>query len=130
MLHRPLSPLDCHDRWVSFARGRTEINDRRDIVTSATQERSRVPFLSFTTWSLLAFGGGLALGIVGHASPAAGTPPVDVAFDPAVADAARRDRASAGRAGRIARTLLRPVKPLLIPVASRLLARFATRRQP
>jgi hypothetical protein len=59
-----------------------------------------------------------------------GTPPVDVAFDLAVADAARRDRAGAGRAGRIARTLLRPVKPLLIPVASRLLARFATRRQP
>ncbi len=40
-------------------------------MTSATPERSRVPFLSFTTWSLLAFGGGLALGIVGHASPAA-----------------------------------------------------------
>ena len=34
-------------------------------------ERSRVPFLSFTTWSLLAFAGGLALGVVGHVSPAA-----------------------------------------------------------
>ena len=40
-------------------------------MTSATQARSRAPFLSFTTWSLLAFGGGLALGIVGHGSSAA-----------------------------------------------------------
>jgi proton glutamate symport protein len=49
----------------------TAINERRVTVTSATPARSRVPFLSFTTWSLLAFGGGLALGIVGHASSAA-----------------------------------------------------------
>lgn len=67
-----MTPLDCHDGWVSIAPGAdTAINERHDIVTSATQERSRVPFLSFTTWSLLAIGGGLALGILGHASPAA-----------------------------------------------------------
>ena len=62
-------------------------------------------------------------------SAPAGTPAVDIAFDPAVVDAARRDRPAESRTSRIARTLLRPVKPLLIPVASRLLARFATRRQ-
>jgi proton glutamate symport protein len=38
------------------------------MVTSAAPGRSRRPFLSFTTWSLLAFVGGLTLGIAGHGS--------------------------------------------------------------
>lgn len=38
------------------------------MVTSAAPERSSRSLLSFTTWSLLAFGGGLALGIAGHGS--------------------------------------------------------------
>ena len=36
--------------------------------TSAAPGRSTRPFLSFTTWSLLAFGSGLTLGIAGHGS--------------------------------------------------------------
>ncbi len=62
-------------------------------------------------------------------SVAEGAPPVDVVFDPAVAAAAMRDRPVASRVSRIARTLLRPVKPLLEPVASKLLARLAIRRR-
>ena len=38
------------------------------MVTSAAPGRSRRPFLSFTTWSLLAFVGGLTLGVAGHGS--------------------------------------------------------------
>jgi hypothetical protein len=57
------------------------------------------------------------------------TQPVDVAFDPAIVEAAAQDRAGEGRASQIARTLLRPVKPLIMPVASRLLALLAIRRQ-
>jgi hypothetical protein len=57
------------------------------------------------------------------------TQPVDVAFDPAIVEAAAQDRAGEGRASQIARTLLRPVKPLIMPVASRLLALLAFRRQ-
>jgi proton glutamate symport protein len=39
--------------------------------TSAARGRSTLPFFSFTTWSLLALGAGLALGIAGHGSSAA-----------------------------------------------------------
>ena len=38
------------------------------MVTSAAPGRSTRPLLSFTAWSLLAFAGGLALGIAGHGS--------------------------------------------------------------
>jgi hypothetical protein len=62
-------------------------------------------------------------------SAPAATPSVEVAFDPALAEAATRDHVGEGRASQIARRLLRPVTPLLMPVASRLLARFAIRRQ-
>jgi hypothetical protein len=58
-----------------------------------------------------------------------GTPPVDVAFDADVVAEAIRTRPAVSRASRIARTLLRPVKPLIEPMASRLLARLALRRQ-
>jgi hypothetical protein len=61
-------------------------------------------------------------------STAAGMAPVDVVFDSAVVAAAARGRPSEGRARRIARTLLGPVKPLLRPVAAKLLARLALRR--
>ena len=47
------------------------MNGRRDTVTSAAPERSTLPFFSFTAWSLLALGAGLALGIAGHGSSAA-----------------------------------------------------------
>ena len=38
---------------------------------SAAPERSAVPVLSFTTWSLIALGAGLAIGVAGHGSSAA-----------------------------------------------------------
>ena len=41
------------------------------MVTSATPERSALPFPSFTAWSLLALAAGLALGVAGHDSSAA-----------------------------------------------------------
>ena len=59
----------------------------------------------------------------------AGMPAVDVAFDPGLAEAAARPRPGESPARRIARTLLRPVKPLLKPVASKLLGQLAARRQ-
>ena len=59
----------------------------------------------------------------------AGSRPVDVVFDAAVARAATRRRPSEGAARRIARTLLRPMKPLLKPVVSRLVGQLATRRR-
>jgi hypothetical protein len=54
-----------------------------------------------------------------------GLPAVEVTFDPAVAEAAARGRRKEGLARRLARGLLRPVKPLLQPVASKLLGHFA-----
>ena len=54
--------------------------------------------------------------------------PVDVTFDRATAEAAARQRRSESSARRIARRLLRPMKPLLKPVASRLLGQLAARR--
>ena len=58
----------------------------------------------------------------------AGMSAVDVAFDPGVAEAAARPRPGESAARRIARTLLRPVRPLIDPVAARVLAELATRR--
>jgi hypothetical protein len=58
----------------------------------------------------------------------AGQSVVDVVFDSALAEAAAR-RPAESRAHRIARTLLRPVKPLLKPFASRLLGEVATRQR-
>jgi Na+/H+-dicarboxylate symporter len=40
-------------------------------VTSPAQERPAFPLLSFTTWSLIALGAGLAIGVTAHGSPAA-----------------------------------------------------------
>ena len=57
-----------------------------------------------------------------------GLPSIDVVFDRRVAEAASRGRPGESRARRLARTLLQPVKPLLRPVASKLLAQFAARR--
>jgi hypothetical protein len=59
----------------------------------------------------------------------AGTRAVDVAFDPAVAEAATRRRPGESTARRVVRTLLRPMKPLLKPVVSKLLSRLAIRRK-
>src|SRR5262249_29111621 len=57
-----------------------------------------------------------------------GLPSIDVAFDPAVVEAASRVRRGESRARRIARAVLQPVKPLLRPVASKLLAQLVARR--
>lgn len=54
---------------------------------------------------------------------------VDVEFDADLAEAAARPRPGESSARRIARTLLRPVRPLVDPIASKLLAQLATRRQ-
>jgi hypothetical protein len=59
----------------------------------------------------------------------AGMLAIDVALDPDVAEAAARPRPGESQALRIARTLLRPVRPMLEPLASRLLAELATRRR-
>ena len=56
-------------------------------------------------------------------------PAIEVVFDPDLAEAAARRRPGESSARRIARTLLRPVKPLVEPVASKILAQLATRRQ-
>jgi Na+/H+-dicarboxylate symporter len=40
-------------------------------MTSSVHERSAFPLLSFTTWSLVALGAGLAVGVAGHGSTAA-----------------------------------------------------------
>jgi hypothetical protein len=138
-------------------------SSRRDIVTSATPDRSRVPFVlplalaaTLTAMANASAQSAGSLGVravgppelapirsetrefffdkfreawVALDSVAEGAPPVDVAFDPAVAAAATRARPVASRASRIARTLLRPVKPLLEPVASKPLARLAIRRR-
>jgi hypothetical protein len=54
-------------------------------------------------------------------------PPVDVEFDRATVEAAMRERRTGGRLRRIARGLLQPLKPVLKPVASRLLGQLARR---
>jgi len=59
----------------------------------------------------------------------AGLPAIDVVFNPHLAEAAARGRPGESPARRIARTLLRPVKPLVEPVASRILAQLATRQE-
>ena len=58
----------------------------------------------------------------------AGEPAVDVTFDRAVVEAASKRHRGESSARRIARKLLRPVKPLLKPVASRILGQLAARR--
>ena len=58
-----------------------------------------------------------------------GRPPVDVEFDRALLEDVMRGRPAEGRVRRIARGLLKPVKPLLSPVASRLLGHLVARRQ-
>jgi hypothetical protein len=57
-----------------------------------------------------------------------GAPAVDVTFDRFLVDAAAKERRGESAARRLAKKLLRPVKPLLKPVASRLIGQFATRR--
>lgn len=54
---------------------------------------------------------------------------VDVAFDPAVVEAAGQSRPRETLARRIARKLLRPVKPILKPLASKVLGHVASRLQ-
>jgi len=58
-----------------------------------------------------------------------GLPAVEVTFDPAVVEEAARRRATEGLARRVARGLLQPVKPLLRPVASKLLGHLAAHRR-
>jgi len=58
-----------------------------------------------------------------------GLPAVEVTFDPAVAEAASRGRPPEGLARRVARGLLNPVKPILRPMASKLLGHLAAHRR-
>ena len=57
-----------------------------------------------------------------------GLPSIDVAFDRAVAETALRGRSRESRARRVASRILHPVKPLLRPVASKLMAQLAALR--
>ena len=58
----------------------------------------------------------------------AGAPAVEVSFDPAVVEAAMEVGHGESSVWRLARTMLRPVKPLIKPVASKLLGQLAGRR--
>ena len=58
----------------------------------------------------------------------AGAPAVDVSFDHGLVEAATTVRHGESSVWRFARTVLRPVKPLLKPVASKLLGQLAGRR--
>jgi len=61
-------------------------------------------------------------------SISANAAPVEVTFDSALAQAAARQRPAETRLRRVVRTLLRPVKPFLKPLASKVLGEVASRR--